>query len=235
MFWEFPLKIRSGDEVMGRMRHWVENILPTYPGSHQLIHYHADGGHELIDQKLKTYLLKTFGTTVTWRFTDTPEHNAISERKFRTLGEMALAMLVDAGLSKSFWWDAYVTACEITRMMPTRTCRGCMSPTECVPGSKTPNLYRLRPWGCKAYVLVPRADRRKDWDDKAMVGYFIGYSKTKAGYRILLGDTTVTSVRVLFDESIPERSADYYRELDEATVIDITTANNHSLAVFPNK
>ena len=51
-----------------------------------------------------------------------------------------------------------------------------------------------------------------------MVGYFIGYSKTKAGYRILLGDTTVTSVHVLFDESVPERSADYYRELDEATV-----------------
>ena len=28
----------------------------------------------------------------------------------------------------------------------------------------------------------------------------------------------VTSVHVLFDESIPERSADYFRELDEATV-----------------
>ena len=65
---------------------------------------------------------------------------------------------------------------------------------------------------------VPRVDRRKDWEDKAMVGYFIGYPKTKEGYRILLCDTTVTSVHVLFDESIPERSADYHRELDEATV-----------------
>ena len=103
-------------------------------------------------------------------------------------------------------------------MMPTRTCRGWMSPRECVPCGKTPNLSLLRRWGCKAYVLVPRADRRKDWEDKEMVGYFIGYSNTKAGYRILLGDTTVTSVHVLYDESIPERSPDYYRELDEATV-----------------
>jgi hypothetical protein len=35
---------------------------------------------------------------------------------------------------------------------------------------------------------------------------------------IKCGDTVITSVHVLFDESIPERSADYFRELDEATV-----------------
>ncbi len=28
----------------------------------------------------------------------------------------------------------------------------------------------------------------------------------------------VTTVHVLFDEEIPERSADYFKELDEATV-----------------
>ena len=49
-----------------------------------------------------------------------------------------------------------------------------------------------------------------------MVGYFIEYSKSKVGYRVLLGNTVITYV--LFDESIPERSADYFRELDEATV-----------------
>ena len=26
------------------------------------------------------------------------------------------------------------------------------------------------------YALIPKADRRKYWDDKAMVGYFIGYA-----------------------------------------------------------
>ena len=67
---------------------------------------------------------------------------------------MTLAMLADSGLPKSLWWDAYVTACDIVRMMPTKTYRGWMSPAECVPGGQ---------WGCKAYVLVPKADRRKDW------------------------------------------------------------------------
>ena len=65
---------------------------------------------------------------------------------------------------------------------------------------RTPNLSWHRRWGCKAYVLIPKEDRRKDWEDKAMIGYFVGYSKTKAGYRILLCDTVV---HVLFDECIP--------------------------------
>ena len=79
-------------------------MLPTYPGNHQLLHYHADGGAELIDQKLKSYLPQAFGTRVTWSSTDTPELNSISERKFR----------------------------------------------------------------------ISKADRRKDWEDKAVVGYYIG-------------------------------------------------------------
>ena len=69
-------------------------------------------GAELIDQKLKSYLLQAIGTTVTWSSTDT----AISECKFQTLGEITLAMLADSGLPKSFWWVAFMC-----RMMPTRT------------------------------------------------------------------------------------------------------------------
>ena len=42
------------------------------------------------------------------------------------------------------------------------------------------------------------------------MGYFIGYSKSTVGYHVLLGDTVVTSVHVLLDESVPERSADYF-------------------------
>ena len=36
---------------------------------------------------------------------------------------------------------------------------------------------------------------------------------------MLLGETVVTSVHVLFDESIHERSADYFKEIKEATVV----------------
>jgi len=217
-FWEYPLKNRSGDEVLRCVKHLVEVALKKFPGFNRLANYHADGGSELIDQKIKSYLLDKFGTVITFTARDTPELNSVSEKKFRTLGEQTLSMLADSGLPKSFWWDAYRCACHITRMMPTRTCKGWMSPMECVPGGSVPNLSWLRRWGCKAYVLTPRSDRRKDWEDKAMIGFFLGYPTEKNGYRVMLGDTVVTSVHVLFDEDIPERSADYFKELDEAKV-----------------
>ena len=196
----------------------VEVKWRQYPGDHKLQNYHADGGAELLDQRVKTYLLEKFGTSITWTSTDTPELNSVSERKNRTLGEMTLATLGSSGLPTSFWWDCYEAICRITRQMPTRTYKGWMSPQECVPGGSVPNLSRLRQWGCKAYVLKPKADRRKDWEDKAYVGYFIGYSTDKAGYRVMVRDTVMTSVHVLFDESIPPRNEEYFKELDEVTV-----------------
>lgn len=117
--------------------------------------------------------------------------------------------------AKSFWWDAYTPACDIVRMMPTRTCRGWMSSDDCVPGGRTSNLSKLRRRGFKSYVWIPIVDHRMDGEGKAMVGYSLGYSKTKAGYRVILGDTVVTSVHILFDETIPERSADNFREHDK--------------------
>ena len=53
-----------------------------------------------------------------------------------------------------------------------------------------PKILRLCRWRRKAHVLVPKADRRKDWEEKAMEGFYIGYSKTKVGYHVLfVGDT----------------------------------------------
>ena len=52
--------------------------------------------------------------------------------------------------------------------MPTVTVYGYMTPFESVRGIP-PSLKRLRIWGCKAYVLKPKAARRKDFDDKKAV------------------------------------------------------------------
>ena len=137
-----PLKSRLGDEVFTSIRNWVECTLKTC--DHTQRHYYADGGEELIDQGIKKFLLDEYRTTVTWSSTDTLELNAVSKRKFRLLGEMTLSMLAGSGLLKSFWWNAYVTACDITRMLPTRTHKSWMSPKKCVPGWQTPNLSKLR-------------------------------------------------------------------------------------------
>ena len=55
-------------------------------------------GAELISKQVLV-ILKREGTDYTWNPADTPELNAISERKFRTLGERCLSMLIRAETS----------------------------------------------------------------------------------------------------------------------------------------
>ena len=82
-----------------------------------------------------------------------------------------------------------------------------------------PDLSRLRVYvGLQSlYVKQPRDKTRKDWEDKARIGYFVAYSEEKMGYTVWLPQHQVeeTSVHVLFDESVPERGEDYYKELDD--------------------
>jgi hypothetical protein len=153
---------------------------------------------------------------MTWSSTDTPELNSISKRKFRTLEEMTLAILLRSGLPKD-----YFAACYRTLWLPTRNYKGWISPYECCPGGSVPSLGRLRVWGYKAYVLTPRADRRNDWEEKAQTGYFIAYSDSKQGWTVWLPeyDKAVTSVHVLLDEQPSSQPDKYYKEIDAAKVL----------------
>ena len=54
MKWEYPLKTCSGDEKFNYICNWVRGVLSCYLGKHQLMHYHADGGAEHIDQRIET-------------------------------------------------------------------------------------------------------------------------------------------------------------------------------------
>ena len=91
-----------------------------------------------------------------------------------------------------------------------------MTPFECLRKSP-PNLRQLRTWGCRAYVLTPKADRLKDFDAKAHSGIFVGYGKQKMGCEVLLHDTNkmVTSVHAMFNEIFPAHPAGYHTKLEE--------------------
>ena len=103
----YPLINRTGDIILLCLRDYIQTELATR--NVRLRHYHADGGGELIC-KLVLAELKSRGATYSWTPPDTPELNAVSERKFRTLFERALAMLLRAGLPVVFWRNAYETS-----------------------------------------------------------------------------------------------------------------------------
>ena len=112
------MKLR--DEYIKKLRHLVDVELHSHGA--KLKHYHADGGAELISKQVLA-LLKREGSRYTWNPADTPELNATSERKFRTLGERCLSMLLRSGLPVDFWWDAYQASNYITVRLPTKTAK----------------------------------------------------------------------------------------------------------------
>ena len=177
-------------------------------------HYHADRGAELIS-KAVIKILQREGSGYTWTPADTPELNSTSERKWRTLTEMCLSILLRSGLPVDFWWDAYATASYIVNRLPTQTVNGYMTPWECVY-NKIPDLSHLRIWGCKTYLKMPRNYARKDFRDKVFSGYLIGYSSEgEIGYKIFVPEfkEVMVGVNCTFNEIIPTYEEDYFNEI----------------------
>ena len=133
-------------------------------------------------------ILKREGARYTWNPAETPELNATTERRFRTLGERTLSMVIRSCLPVDFWWDAYEASNYITNRLPTKTARGYQTPYEGVY-SEIPDLSTLRVWGCKSYITIPKTYRRKDFRDKCHVGYLMGYFEEGVmGYKIYVSD-----------------------------------------------
>ena len=103
--------------------------------------------------------------------------------------------------------------------IPTKTALGYMSPYEVIFGA-APDLKWFRIWGCKCYALKPVAERRKDFDDKAYSGFLVGYAQQNTGYLIFVPalDKLLVSVHVVFNEVIPDPTADYFSELEKLKI-----------------
>ena len=127
----------------------------------------------------------------------TPQQNGLSERKNRSLLNMARSMLQLAGLSHKFWEEAVGTACYIQNRGFHRSL-GMTTPFELWHGHK-PNLDNLRIFGCIAFAFVPEVKRNK-LDARATKSIFIGYGEAN-GYKAykLFNPTTQ---RIFFSRSV---------------------------------
>lgn len=125
---------------------------------------------------------------VTMRFSApyTQAQNGVSERNFNTLVDLARTYLAAAGLGKRYWALAVQHAACVLNMAPASALDGAI-PFERLMG-REPDYDRLRPFGCPAYVHVPR-DLRKRWDAKARQGIYVGFSLHSKAYLIYYPDT----------------------------------------------
>ena len=101
----------------------------------------------------------------------TPEQNGVTERKNRTVVEMARSMLKARGVPNNFWCEAVATVVYILNVSPTKAVIN-MTPFEAWRVKK-PFVSHLRVFGCTTYSLV---DLRSKLDDKSVKCVFIGYA-----------------------------------------------------------
>lgn len=120
-------------------------------------------------------------------FTDA---SSATDEKRRSLNEMGLRMLLDAGLERSFWAEAVNTAAYIQNRLPSTAAE--TTPYE-MWHCKQPDLSHMKVFGCSAFV------RTSTQKEKLI---FVGYSFDYKAYRLLepKSGKVVTSRDVMFLE-----------------------------------
>jgi len=127
--------------------------------------------------------------------------NGPGERPHQTLATAMRAILGGAGLSPRFWPYAFHHFMRLYNVTVHRDAKA--SPYELCSGNR-PDLRLLRVFGCRVYVLPPKAHRSAAILSDARTGIFLGYTKTMRN--ILYYDTdsglVKTAQHVAFDEAM---------------------------------
>ncbi|GAU33542.1 hypothetical protein TSUD_143350 [Trifolium subterraneum] len=158
----------------------------------------SDNGNEYTAGEFKVFC-EQVGIQHQFTVPYTPQQNGVSERKNRTVMEMARCLLFEKGIPKTFWAEAVNTSVYLLNLLPTKVLKG-KTPFEAWYERK-PSVEHLRIFGCVCYLHVPNVKRDK-LETKSVVGIFLGYSSNSKGYRIYNLETKkiLVSRDVQFDE-----------------------------------
>ncbi|GJV12779.1 putative ribonuclease H-like domain-containing protein [Tanacetum coccineum] len=111
----------------------------------------------------------------------TPQQNGVTERKNRTLIEVARTMLADSKLPTMFWTEAVRTACYVLNRVLVTSPHN-KTPYALLTGN-IPSVSHFKPFGCHVTILNT-SDHLGKFDGKADEGYIVGYSASNRAYRV---------------------------------------------------
>jgi len=194
MVWVYFLKAKSEVfQTFKKFKNLVENNANC-----RIKKLRIDRGTEYLSKEFSEFLE---GNGIERQLTAaySPQQNEVSERRNRSLVEMARAMIKAKDLPLKLWAEAVHVAAYAQNRTPTRTLKN-KTPLEAWSDSK-PSVSHMKVFGSICYVHIPDEKRRK-WDDKSKRAIFVGYSSQTKGYRVyLLKENKIDISRdVIFDE-----------------------------------
>ncbi|XP_031377996.1 uncharacterized protein LOC116193313 [Punica granatum] len=176
MCWIYFMKAKSEvAEIFMKFKKLVEN-----ESGCKMKAIRFDNGSEYTSGRFKE-ICETSGIMHQLTVPYSPQQNGVSERKNRSIMEMARCLLQEKEMPKKFWAEAANTAVFLLNRLPTKSLDK-RTPVEAWCGRK-PSIANLKVFGCICYSYIPQAKRDK-LDKKAEAGIFIGYSLESKAYRI---------------------------------------------------
>lgn len=190
--------METKDEVFEHFKTYLAMIENKF--NKRMERLRLDNGGEYISSEFKT-LCREKGIQIEYTIPRTPQHNGVAERYNRTVMEKARCLIFDSTLTKEYWKEAVCTSVYLLNRTKTTSVKDGRTPAEIWYNTK-PNIEKIRVFGCKAYVHIPKEDRNGKLDSRSKPMIMVGY--TNNGYR--LWDTEkekiVVARNVVFDESL---------------------------------
>jgi len=112
---------------------------------------------------------------------NTSEQNGVAERKNCSLVESARCMLINSGLSESFWAEAIAYANDIGNAAPTKALDK-ISSNELLTGIK-PSVSCFKVFGCRAMALI-QGDHLTKFAPRTKELVYLGPENNTTGYKL---------------------------------------------------
>ena len=119
----------------------------------------SDNGGEYTSKQFNEYCT-TNGIRREFTIPETPEQNGVSERNWRTIMNMARAMLKGTDLARHWWGQTLATATYLKNRTLVANGNG-RTPYELFYGEK-PSLQNIKTFGCKVFIHNPNPRDKLD-------------------------------------------------------------------------
>lgn len=150
------LFLRSKDKFFDAFKLWLPRAEAC---GEKLGCLRMDGGGEFISATLKSFC-EDRNITIGYAAPYMHEENGIAERCWRTLATMKDSLLIDSGLSVSFWAEAMDTANYLRNRLPTRRNSITVVPEEAWTNTRQ-NLEHIKIFGSRVSTFIPSEKRTK--------------------------------------------------------------------------
>lgn len=200
MAWVYFLRTKSAVEVVTVFQEFKASTERQFPDS-PIKRFRCDNGRGEYDNNLFRGILRVSGIAFEPSPPYTQHKNGVSERMIRTLVTKARSMLLDAKFEDQFWAEAINTSAYLQNRSPSRPIQN-QTPYELLH-SRKPEIGHLRRFGCAAYKLIPKEQRRGKFSERARECGFLGYVHDTAKIWRLwdpVGKRVVQASDVKFDE-----------------------------------